>query len=216
MTYCIKSLKTNRCVKSKYQDNTSIECNHNYSTNRCNLTRKKTNYSSKNKKKNRPKSISMPKSLKNKKEKIKKMDEPTNTIVDYHGYLVEIDVKSYLEKLIMKKSGKKIREMNEKYELYMPVDEYPNDNDLKEYLIKDILFLSSNDVRDRTKTNAITLNNVHYVIVNDPSILPLFGNKYKGLFKLKKNDIEFDYDKIRKYKIELIKPYYRYEYINTS
>ena len=204
MAYCIKTLKTGRCAKSKYEDNTSVDCNYNYTTNRCNSTRKKGTTS-----RLKPKSISMsrPKSLKIKTPV--KIEKSKNNTVIYNGYLVESDVKTYLDNLIMKKSGKRIRDMTKKYDLYIPVEDYPNDNDLKRFIIKDLLTLCDNDVRDRTKTNAISLNNVHYIIINDQELLILFGNKYKGFFKFKGSDVILDNNKIREYAMELNKPYRR-------
>lgn len=210
MSYCIKSLKSGRCVKSKYEDASSYNCNYNYSTKRCNSTKKKSVSLLK------PKPFSIPKTfVKSKRKTLKsrtiKIETPKSTnIVNYYGYLVEANVKTYLEASFKKISGKKIRDMNSKYELYLPVDEYPNDNELKTYIIKDLLFLSSNDARDRTKTNAITLNNVHYVIINDIALLVLFGSKFKGFFKLKGNDVIVNHDKVREHMIELDKPYKKY------
>lgn len=200
MSYCIKSLKTGRCVKSNYQDTTSSECNYNYTTKRCNSTKKisRPKTISKPKSISRPKTISRPKSLKSRIIHRPSIKLLSNTI-NYHGYSVEPNVKTYLETLLKKMSGKKIREINAKLNLYLPVDNYPNDNDLKEYIIKDILELSDNDTRDRTKTNAITLNNIRYVMVRDDVILVLFRNQYKGYVKIKGNEYIIDNNKVMNY-----------------
>lgn len=198
MSHCIKSLKTNRCVKSKYEDASSSDCNYNYTTKRCNSTKKNGSKS-----KNKYIRVSKPKSLKMKTRTIK-IETPKSTgIINYHGYLVQSDVKTYLETLLKKMSGKKIREINTKLELYYPADEYPNDNDLKEYLIKDILELSDNDRRDRTKTNVITLNNIRYVMVIDDMTLVLFRNQYKGFVKIKGNEFIIDSKKVMNYVTKL-------------
>jgi len=119
--------------------------------------------------------------------------------INYHGHLVESNVKTYLETLLKPLTGKKIREMNSKFDLYLPVDNYPNDNDLKEYIIKDILELSQNDARDRTKSNRIILNNIHYVIIRDDVLLVLFRNKYKGLLKIRGNQVDVNRGKVMEY-----------------
>lgn len=233
MTYCRKSLKSNRCLKSKYEDETSSMCIYNNQTNRCASTRKKAikpvaakqpfffqTYGQQQQQQKIQPIIQQRQSQPSpqfpvfqpirKQQMVQPMMPRVNksmSVVNYYGFLVESNVKTYLNNLIMKKSAKKMRDLVTKYNFYIPLHQYPNDNDMKLYIIHDILELSSNDVRDRTKTNAITLNNIHFVIVNDNELLPLFSNKYKGLVKLGKYDIVFNHDKIREYIFELRKPY---------
>lgn len=152
--FCIQK-PNGSCVKSKFEDSTSINCQYNITSKRCNKVKKtKSNII-------KPRSIhvsmSRNKTLKNKK----------TTEVVYYGYLVDKSVKTYLDKLVIKASAIKMRKKAKDLNLYIPLEEYKTAKAMKEYVIDEILVLSRNDARDYSKSDIISLNNVIRVIKDD-------------------------------------------------
>lgn len=152
--YCVQK-PNGSCVKSKFEDSTSINCQYNTTSKRCNKVKKTRS------KVVKPKSVNVSMN-RNKTLKIEK-----NTEIVYYGYLVEKPVKTYLDKLVIKASALKMRKRAKDLDLYIPLHEYKNAKAMKEYVIDEILVLARNDARDNFKSNVITVNNVIRVIKDD-------------------------------------------------
>lgn len=166
--YCIKNEKTNRCILSKEQNDSSQFCELSETTKKCkNMTKKRTTPPARNK------SV-----------KASNTSKKSNAI-EYHGFLVNPGVKRYLDKLIFNiKSVKKFRDIAEdnNLEINVPFKVKNTDMKLKVYLMHQVLSLSRYMAKDTIKRNqllaikdvVVSLKIVKQAINNDPELKMLF------------------------------------------
>lgn len=193
-TYCVLNPKTNRCLTSYSENETSINCRYEPSTKRCNSIKTKIVPTKKKALSHlfapimpeRKSPVNTRKTLKNAaKRKTPVLKIKQAKIVDYYGYQVESPVKTYLNKLVFKTPVKNMRKIAKEMDLYIPLDEYPTDKKVREYLVNEILDLAQNDARDAFRSNIIVLENVKRVIKDDLDLSALFMNEpeYASLFE---------------------------------
>lgn len=190
-TYCVVNPKTNRCVTTYSENETSINCRYQPTTKRCSSI--KTKYLSSTKKKTLhhlfDDIIAERKSPRKTLKKTVKRKTPGLKIkqqknVDYYGYQVESHVKTYLNKLVFKTPVKNFRKIANEMNLYIPLNQYPTDKKVREYLVNEILELAQNDARDKFSSNIIVVENIKRVIKNDYDLSALFMSdpEYATLF----------------------------------
>ena len=197
---CVLNPKTNRCITSNSENETSFNCKYEPITKRCS-TLKKTRKQSTEKKdlfgffgmnvpERKISNRTPPSPLRQTQKRVVKRKTPTlktkqQKVVTYYNYLVETPVRTYLNKLIFKGSVSEMRRIARDMDLFIPLHEYPTDKKLREYLVNEVLDLAKNDARDSFKSNIITLENVKRVIKGDPELSALFMNdpEYAELFE---------------------------------
>jgi len=97
--------------------------------------------------------------------------------LDYYGYVIEPQVKTYLDNILFKKSASVLREKAKNNNLMIPLYNYPDDTDLKLYLVNEVLELASNDAFDYNRgetRNVINMRNITKVISMDPDLNTIF------------------------------------------
>lgn len=197
---CVLNPKTNRCITSNSENETSFNCKYEPSTKRCS-TSKKTKTRSTEKKGlfgffgiNAPeRKTSYKNHQKILKQTLKKVDKrKTHTlktkqqrVVTYYNFLVETPVRTYLNKLIFKGSVSEMRRIARDMNLYIPLSDYPTDKKVREYLVNEVLDFAKHDARDSFKSDIITVENVKRVIKGDPDLSAIFMNdpEYAQLFE---------------------------------
>lgn len=108
--------------------------------------------------------------------------KPPAVAIDYHGYLVEKKVKTFLDKSVMNKHASIFRHTKDKFDLYIPLEEYTNDDDMKAYLLNEILDLSQNHAVDSLRYQSrkdviILLVDVKRVLQYDDELRALITGK---------------------------------------
>lgn len=172
--YCIKNERTNRCILSKEQNDSSQFCELSETTKKCkNMTKKRTTPPARNK------------SVKTSNISKKSNTSKKSNAIEYHGFLVNPGVKRYLDKLIFNiKSVKKFRDIAEdnNLEINAPFKVKNTDMKLKVYLMHQVLSLSRYMAKDTIKSNqllaikdvVVSLKIVKQAINNDPELKMLF------------------------------------------
>lgn len=172
--YCIKNERTNRCILSKEQNDSSQFCELSETTKKCkNMTKKRTTPPARNK------------SVKTSNTSNTSNTSKKSNTIEYHGFLVNPGVKRYLDKLIFNiKSVKKFRDIAEdnNLEINVPFKVKNTDMKLKVYLMHQVLSLSRYMAKDTIKRNqllaikdvVVSLKIVKQAINNDPELKMLF------------------------------------------
>lgn len=187
--FCVINPKTNRCVTSYIENETSSNCKYESNTKRCSSVKTKVRSYTKKKTPSpffagifgEGKSPTI-----NKKKTLKRTVKPKEPkVVIYYGYQVETAVKTYLNKLVFKTPVKNMRKIAQEMDLYIPLQDYPTDKKVREYLVSEILDLAQNDARDAFRSNIIVLENVKRVIKDDLELSALFIHdpEYATLFE---------------------------------
>ena len=178
--YCIKNEKTNRCILSKEQNDSSQFCELSETTKKCkNMTKKRTTPPARNK------SVKTSNTSNTSNTSKKSNASKKSNTIEYHGFLVNPGVKRYLDKLIFNiKSVKKFRDIAEdnNLEINVPFKVKNTDMKLKVYLMHQVLSLSRYMAKDTIKRNqllaikdvVVSLKIVKQAINNDPELKMLF------------------------------------------